>query len=82
MIPCEDEKGVRYEVTLWREWRDVRRFEGHRQTAGVYFAAVEGPGAPRRLDILHAYDEFRFRDTGQVIRRISAHAGPHTKESG
>ncbi len=72
MIACEDEDGGRYEVTLWREWHDQRQLGGSREVAGHYMAEIEGPDGPRRLDILSPHDEFRFRDTGQVIRRVKA----------
>ena len=70
MIPCEDADGRRYEVRLWRDWHEERQLGGSREVSGHYMAEVEGSDAPRRLDIVSPHDEFRFRDTGQVIRRV------------
>ncbi len=72
VISCEDAEGRRYKVTLWREWRKQRQLGGSREVPGHYMAAVEGPDGLRRLDILVPHDEFRVRDTGQVIRRVTA----------
>ena len=72
MISCADADGRCYEVTIWREWHERRQLGGSREVAGHYIAEVVGPDGLRRLDILSPNDEFRFRDTGQVIRRVES----------